>query len=265
MTVSDVSYRGHESKLVRRVMAAKKKPSTAKKKLPTATKKSAAPKKAAPNVDAIVAPVWRSPDDDDTKAVVGDALLEAGSPWGELIGLQLKIAAKKATPADKKLALTLAKRHHDIVGGAIAKVGSTTKRWICEKGFLAECAVERRLVKRPDWEAAAASPYWATVKRVSISFLVTPIWWMTEWAKNPATKSLRSIDISNFYLERADAKSPWRVVKATSTSKTYGKYLAAFAKGLSPAEQKALEIAPSIQPPKRKMLEEALAAAGIKR
>lgn len=235
-----------------------------RKKISKAKKKASATKKA-PNVDAIVAPVWKSPEDDDVKAVVGDALLEAGSPWGELIGLQLKIAAKKGTPADRKLALTLAKRHRDIVGGAIAKVGSTTNRWICEKGFLTECAVERRLVKRPDWEAAAASPYWATVKRVYLSILVTPLWWMTAWAKNPATKSLRQIDISNFHLERADAKSPWRVVKATSTSKVYGKYLAAFAKGLSPAEQKALVIAPSVQPPKRAMLEEALVAAGIKR
>jgi hypothetical protein len=237
----------------------------AKAKRSTATRKSPAAKAVAPGVEAIVAPVWTSPEDDDLKAVVGDALLEAGSPWGELIGLQLKIAAKKATPADKKLALTLAKRHRDIVGGAIAKVGSTTKGWICEKGFLAECAVERRLVKRPDWEAAAASPYWATVKRVKISVLVTPIWWMTEWAKNPATKSLRFIDISNFHLERADAKKPWRVVKATSTSKFYGKYLVAFAKGLSPAEQKAFEIASTVHAPKRRVLEETLAVAGIRR
>lgn len=219
----------------------------------------------AKGLDEIIAPVWEAPDDDDRKAVVGDALLEKGSPWGELIGLQLKIAAKKATPAEKKLALTLAKRHRALIGGAIAEVASTTNEWICEKGFLTECAVERRLVKRPQWEAAAASPYWATVKRVSISILVTPIWWMTEWAKNPATKSLRSIDISNFYLERQDAKSPWRVVKATSTAAFYGKYLAAFAKGLSPAEQKRLEIAPGVQPPKRRMLEAALAAAGINR
>lgn len=237
----------------------------AKRKVPTAAKKVTIKKGAAASVDPIVAPVWKSPDDDDLKAVVGDALLEAGSPWGELIGLQLKVAAKKATPADKKLALTLAKRHRDIVGGPIAKVGSTTNRWICDKGFLVECALERRLVKRPDWEAAASSPYWATVKRVYISILVTPIWWMTEWAKNPATRGLRHIDISNFHLERADAKSPWRVVKATSTSKFYGKYLAAFAKGLSPAEQKALEIAPTVQAPKREMLEAALAAAGIER
>ncbi|MFO0737510.1 MAG: hypothetical protein U0270_16580 [Labilithrix sp.] len=163
----------------------------AKRKLSTDAKKVTSKERAATSVDPIVAPVWKSPDDDDLKAVVGDALLEAGSPWGELIGLQLKVAAKKATPADRKLALTLAKR-----GG-------------CEVALLG------------DGEAR--------------------------------------------HLDRADAKSPWRVAKATSTSKFYGKYLAAFAKGLSPAEQKALEIAPTVQAPKREMLEAALAAAGIKR
>jgi uncharacterized protein (TIGR02996 family) len=228
----------------------------AARKSAPATKKS---------LDALLAPVWAAPDDDDVKAVVGDALLEAGNPWGELIGLQLKIAATKASAADKKLALTLAKRHRDIVGGAIAKIGSTTNRWICEKGFLVECAVERRLVKRPDWEAAAKSPYWATVKRVKIGVLATPMWWMTEWAKNPATKNLRYIDLSNFHLERAGEDKPWRVTKATSTSKFYGKYIVAFVKGLSRAEQKAFELAPTIHAPKRRALEETLLAAGIER
>lgn len=239
-------------------MATKKKTASATKKASKVSPVSTA------TIEEIIAPVWRSPDDDELRAVVGDALLEAGSPWGELVALQLKIAAKKATLEEKKLALVLAKRHRDVVGGAIAKIASTTNRWVCHKGFLAECAIERRLVKRPDWEAAATSPYWSTVKRVRASILVTPHWWLTEWAKNPAIRNIRILELSNLHLERDDPSAPWRVVKADHHD-FFGRFLAAFALGLTPAEQKRLEIASTIQPAHREMLEREMLQAGVMR
>ncbi len=218
----------------------------------------------AADVTKIVEPVWERPFDDDLRAVVADSLLEAGSPWGELIALQLQIAAAKATPAAKKLALTLAKRHRDIIGGPIAKLASTTKRWICDKGFLVECALDRRLVKRPDFEAALKAPHWATVRRVSVSILTIPQWWLAQWMKNPATKNVRYVDISNLVLERESPDKPWRVTKATDGT-FYGKYLAAFASGLSAEEQKRLEYGPNVRSAIRARLEQALTKAGVKR
>jgi hypothetical protein len=231
-----------------------------------ATKKTTtSKKKKSSNDDAItkiVAPVWENPDDDDLRAVVGDALLEAGSPWGDLVTLQLK---KKLDAAEKKLVKTLTKRHRDLIGGPIAKIASTTNKWNCEKGFLVECELSRRLVKRPDYEAALSAPHWATVKRVGLSILTTPQWWLREWMKNPATqKSLRWVDISNMFLERESTTKPWRVTKCTG-AQFYDRYLLSFMLGLSPEDQQKLDYAPNVRAPVRAKLEATLTSNGVQR
>ena len=210
-----------------------------------------------------VAPVWADPEDDELKRVVADALLEAGNPWGELIVLQLRIAEKKAKPAERKRAAVLEKQREQYAG-PLARV-TRKSPWKVEKGFLVECAPQKKLVPRADWEAAAHAPHWATVRRVMVDAIETPRWWITELMKNPATrKSLRVFDVgpghspSRFSLrvEHASPDAPWRVVKA-SRHKVYGSILPAFAKGLARGEP--LVIAPSVPAESREMLESALA------
>ncbi len=220
------------------------------------------------DVTSIVAPVWDNPDDDAIRAVVGDALLEVGHPWGELIALQLRGAQRKTSRRperregsvanDRRLAQVLAKRHRDVIGGPIAKIANTARGWVCDKGFLVECDLDRRLVKRPDYEAAQRAPHWATVKRVRVSILNTPQWFLVDWMKNPATKSLREIDVGGLLLARDAAGEPWRVAKATQ-SRFYVGYLVAFVKGLSADERARLAFAPNIRPNVRAELEAALA------
>lgn len=177
------------------------------------------------------------------------------SPWGDLVALQLK---NRLSSAEKKLIKTLTKRHRDIIGGPIAALASTTNKWSCERGFLVECELSRRLVKRRDYEAALTAPHWATVKRVDISILTTPHWWLREWMKNPAlSKSLCWVDISNMYLERDSVKKPWRVTKCTDGD-FYGKWLTSFAVGLAPADRDKIEYAPNIRAPIREKLKAAL-------
>jgi hypothetical protein len=218
---------------------------------------------ALPDVTKIVAPVWDNPDDDGLRAVIGDTLLEAGHPWGELIALQLRIAEGKATGADKKLALKLVKRHRNIIGGPIAKIANTVNNWVCDKGFLVECDLHRRLVKRPDYEAAAGAPQWTTVKKVHVSILHTPQWWITLWVKSAPLKRLREVDISGLVIVRESPGKPWRIVKA-SQSQFFGGYVAAFANGLSTKERERFEFGPDVKPTVRSELEEAMRARAAK-
>lgn len=212
-----------------------------------------------PDVTRIVAPVWDAPDDDGLRAVVGDELLEAGHPWGELIALQLRMAQGKASAADKKLAAALAKRHRNVIGGPIAKIANTKNHWVCEKGFLVECDLHRRLVKRPDYEAAASSSHWATVKRVHVSILHTPQWFVTLWMKSAPTKSLREVDISGLEIVRDATDVPWSIVKA-SQARFFTGYVAAFASGLSPEQRGRLSFGPNVRANVRAELQAAVDA-----
>ncbi len=205
----------------------------------------------------MVARVWENPDDDGLRAVVGDQLLEVGHPWGDLIALQLHIAAGKATAADKKSALVLTKRHRNVVGGPIAKIANTKNNWVCERGFLVECDLHRRLVKRPDYEAAAVAPHWATVKRVHVSILHTPQWFLTLWIKSAKAKSLQKVDISGLEIERDSPDKPWCIVKA-SQSRFFSGYVVAFANGLSVEDRRRLTFGNNVRPRVRAELEAAL-------
>lgn len=217
-----------------------------------------------PDVTKIVAPVWEKPDDDGLRAVVGDELLEVGHPWGELIALQLRIAEGKASAAEKKLASVLTKRHRNVIGGPIAKIANTANNWVCEKGFLVECDLHRRLVKRAAYEAAATAPQWATVERVHVSILHTPQWFLTLWLKSAKNPSLRRVDISSFEIAREAPGEPWCVVKATQ-SRFFTGYLVAFANGISEHERARLTFARNVRPNVRSELEAALSAPKKKR
>ena len=216
---------------------------------------------AQPNAMKLVASIFVAPDDDELRRVVSDALIDRADPWGELIGLQLAIAEKRGTTEIRKRAAELVKAHITTFAGPIAKVASTLARkksLVFEKGFLSEVELDRRLVPRPAWEAAARAPHWATVRRVRLSILTTPLWWITKWIANPAaTRSLRIIDVSGMQLERATLAGPWTVTK-TGGAKFFGANLAAIARGLPRAERARIAFAPKIATKHRLMHEAAL-------
>jgi hypothetical protein len=209
---------------------------------------------------SIIQRVFDAPDDEDLRRVVADELLELGDPWGEFIQLGFLIAEKTATPDQKKLAETLEKKHAATFGGALVKIAKVDGREF-EKGFLRRLHPNATMVARHAWEAAAKSPYWATVKRLEVDCTDTPRWWIPELMKNPALRHLREITFNRYYepqiaVERASLEAPWRVVTVTNTAEGWVKYFRDFVKSLSGTEQQRLEVAPS---PLRGELMEALA------
>jgi hypothetical protein len=164
----------------------------------------------------VVAPVFTTPDDNELRRVVGDALLERGHPWGDVIATQLCVAEGRAKVGEKKRAAELALEHVATLAGAIAGVAHHAS-YVFERGFLAEVAIDRRGRSRTEWEAAARAPHWATVRATHFSVLTVPQWWVGAWVANPAAmRSLLVIDVSNaLVLDRPDTASAWTVRRAT--------------------------------------------------
>jgi hypothetical protein len=146
------------------------------------------------NLD-LIARVWERPRDDGLKGVIADALLEAGDPWGELITLQLNARGKAGKRID-----TLLHKHANVFCGPIAKVVKRDYREF-EKGFLTAVTTNADMVGRRYWQEAASCPHWATVRHVTLDMGSTPLWWIPEWAKNPALKSLERVVIRRWSTE----------------------------------------------------------------
>lgn len=197
---------------------------------------------AAPTRQATVEQVWASPDDDATRLVVADALLERGDPWGEFITLGFKLAARRNDRQDLEArAATLIHKHARVFGGPIAFI-ATREQWKFEKGFLTEVCANRALVARRRWEEAAAAPHWATVRAVSLDEQHAPRWWLTALLKNPATAGLRSLVAPSVELARAGRGEPWTIAWLGDDLSGVG-WLTAFLRGLDAAERARLQIA----------------------
>lgn len=204
-----------------------------------------APPRPAPG--STVAPVFASPDDDDVRRVVADALLEHGDPWGELIQLQLLIAGGKATTEQEALAAELIKKHGKTFAGPIAAIAKAETRKF-EKGFLVHVSTDASMVGRSGWEQAIGAPHWSTVRSVSIDFASTPKWWVSAWAKGADHKSVRQIVFALYrrpkiVCERADGGAPWRVTEVHAPAPPFLKQFGEWAKGLSNSERERIEVA----------------------
>ena len=179
--------------------------------------------------------VFARPADLALREVLGDVLQQQQDPRGELIALQFAIARKQGTAAIRKRVRELIEQHVATFAGPIAKVASTLESKHClelEHGFLGAVELDRRLVPRAAWVAAARAPHWATVHTVKLSVLTTPQWWIAAWAKNPAaTRNLRVINVSTgLVLDRDKVSDPWRVTRCLREH-PYGAMLTAFATG----------------------------------
>jgi uncharacterized protein (TIGR02996 family) len=105
--------------------------------------------------DAVLA----NPDDDATRGVLGDVLLEQGDPRGELIALQLR------TPPDDRRIKALIKRHAPYLLGALAPV---LREYTFTRGFLSR-AVVKGVSSKAIADAIAGcvgDPLWATVEHL---------------------------------------------------------------------------------------------------
>jgi hypothetical protein len=195
---------------------------------------------------SIVQRVFDAPHDDDLRRVVADELLEQGNPWGEFIQLGFLIAAGGATPEQKRRAEWLAKKSSAVFSGPLGKIAKADSREY-ERGFLNRVLTNASMVARPDWEAAAASPYWSTVTRLEIGMISTPKWWLPVLLKNPAIRNLREIHFNRYYdscisLERKSESAPWRVASATNVAPPWLRCFRDFIRALPEAERKRVEV-----------------------
>lgn len=209
-----------------------------------ASYKAPAPAPKQPATDPLE-PIWKTPDDDDLKQVVADALIERGDPRGELITLQL---LRTPNPKQRKRMRELLDEHAARWLGPIGKL-ALEGSWRFENGFPVAVAVDRRAVPRREWEAALAAPQWSTIRRLCINSLDTPKWWITEWVKAPTTQRVLAFEVgildgkrSALRIERERGK-PWRVSDAMrGYTRFRTKILGAFVAGLSKSERAAMVV-----------------------
>jgi hypothetical protein len=164
--------------------------------------------KSSPAADVLVAKVFAAPEDLELRTVIGDALLELGDPWGELIALQ-STAKQAHSPAAKKLI----HKHGARFVGAIAKVAPRpAMRFV--RGFLDYCQVGKELVGRRLWEEAIKAPQWGTVKTVEFAIWgETPKWWYKAWLADAPLIALREIVVGGARLARTSRTAPWTFAK----------------------------------------------------
>ncbi len=186
--------------------------------------------------------VWAKPEDDETKLVVADALMEQGDPWGEFITLGFKIGDGTATEQMKERHASLLHKNAPLFGGPIAHI-ATKDLWRFEKGFLVAFAADRSQVPRRRWEEAASTPYWSTVREVTLHS-EAPMWWLTEIMKNPATAGLRLLVAAHGGLRfERERGGPWHVTRVQKeTTGYFASYgilpaLTAMLKGLRPEDR----------------------------
>lgn len=123
---------------------------------------------------ALLEQVRQSPDDDELRLVLADALDAAGDPRGELIVLQIRRAQGESNAKTWARERQLLKAHMKTWLGAIAPVVKL-KDAVFERGFLEKCtAVARRQV---DAKVHFQHEEWATVRSITFEneARITPV------------------------------------------------------------------------------------------
>lgn len=185
----------------------------------------------------LVRPVFERPDDDDVKLVAADALLEIGDPWGEIIQLSFAPAGAETASRLKKLL----DKHGATMAGPLGAITKKTSRTF-EKGFLVEVVTDATMKPRRDWEEALDAPHWATVRRVRVSHVTAPKWWIGAFAARLRTlRSLREVAVSRYgdpkiVARRTAADAPWSIVEVQPDAQGFVETFALLAQGLGPIE-----------------------------
>jgi uncharacterized protein (TIGR02996 family) len=124
-----------------------------------AAARAAKPKR---DLEALYAAVYAAPDDDAPRAVLADALTDAGDPRGELIALQLREAAGDATPEMTERARELVQTHAKSWLGSLRPI---VYRAELRRGFLHTLELEGSYATRK-WDELARDPALATVEEL---------------------------------------------------------------------------------------------------
>lgn len=128
---------------------------------------------------ALLEQVRASPDDDDLRLVLADALDAIGDPRGELIVLQIRRASGGTNRQRAARERALLKEHMREWLGAIAPVVKL-KTAVFERGFLSRC--EAVATRQVDAQVHFQHPEWATVRSIRFE---------DEARITPAMRSLR--------------------------------------------------------------------------
>jgi uncharacterized protein (TIGR02996 family) len=144
-------------------------------------------------LDALERAVREDPDDDAARAVLADALLEAGDPRGEFIAIQLRPERTDEQRAREKALLA---RHAKTWLGPLARV---LVGYRFERGFLAAATIDR---KKPKLVAELVGhPAWETVTELAGSARI---------ALDPSLRVLRVLELSSADAEREGLPDAWR-------------------------------------------------------
>jgi uncharacterized protein (TIGR02996 family) len=123
-----------------------------------------APPRAGDDVGAkLLAAVFERPDDDESRLVYADWLLERGDPRGELIQLQYKKLEGELRGDDAKRERALLKSHAADWVGPLVLVAKDLR---FARGFLDGCSV---LIKTDRQRAVIGDPHWATVRELTFA------------------------------------------------------------------------------------------------
>jgi uncharacterized protein (TIGR02996 family) len=118
------------------------------------------------NGDDLLAAIYANPDDDQSRLVYADWLLERGDPRGEFIALQVRRHRGEAvSEEDEKREAQLVKKHMKDWLGPIYGVTRKDNN-VFARGFLEECVFQPR---NPASALAADQPGWATVRDLEVS------------------------------------------------------------------------------------------------
>jgi uncharacterized protein (TIGR02996 family) len=147
----------------------------------------ARPRASAKRADELLADVLANPADDGLRAVLADALQEAGDPRGELIALQLDPAESR--DKTKRIAQIIKASRKQLLGPLDAALGADVG---FTKGFLSHAPLKKQTSNAVEnaIKRSVGHPLWATVEH-----LEGPGDW--DVAVHPVMRSLRSIAASD--------------------------------------------------------------------
>jgi uncharacterized protein (TIGR02996 family) len=143
------------------------------------------------SVEELFAAVYQSPDDDELRDVLADALQLRQDPRGEFIALQMARLRAQPDPGPSSREEALLRKHRKQWLGLLA--GSVhPKEHVFRRGFLDECHVRFRNAAHA--RAEANHPEWATVRAIQFHKGTThEDQWSPHAVVTPAMRSLRSV------------------------------------------------------------------------
>jgi len=173
------------------------------------------------DLEALTAAVLDHPDDHDARAVLADALQDAGDPRGEFIALQRLELDGRGTEQSTRRADELLSEHKKAWLGAIHPI---VYRGRFRGGFLDELELEvARRASKGAWEKHARDPSLATVRKLVDGKAPDPI--TVLFLTSPAMRSLSSVTIaSNPIADALDTSLPPSIRQVRCAGWTRGDY-----------------------------------------